>query len=213
VHIIRMRVWLPDRPGALGAVASRIGGVKGDVVGIEILEQGGGRAVDDLVVALPDASLVDLLVAEVGEVDGVDVEEVVAIGREGYDPDLDALEAAAALVTMDHGAPLLEAFCAHVELSTNALWTCVVDLEHRTVLAANGPAPSFEWVHAFVVGSQTSDLVRTGRSGPDDVLCALLGQWGAVVLGRDGHPFRARERRRINALGHVLDARFRELAR
>ena len=44
MHLIRLRVWLPDRPGALGAVASRIGGVKGDVVGIEILEQGAGRA-------------------------------------------------------------------------------------------------------------------------------------------------------------------------
>ena len=63
MYLVRLRVWLPDRPGALGAVASRIGGVKGDVIGIEILEQGAGRAVDDLVVALPSASLVDLLVA------------------------------------------------------------------------------------------------------------------------------------------------------
>ena len=46
----------------------------GDVVGIEILERGGGRAIDELVVALPDAGLVDLLVREVGQVDGVDVE-------------------------------------------------------------------------------------------------------------------------------------------
>ena len=52
-----LRVWLPDRPGALGAVASRIGAVKGDVVGIEILETGSGQAVDELVVRLPDATL------------------------------------------------------------------------------------------------------------------------------------------------------------
>ena len=61
MYVVRLRVWLPDRPGALGAVASRIGSVKGDVTGIEILEQGGGRAIDDLVVTLPDPSLVDLL--------------------------------------------------------------------------------------------------------------------------------------------------------
>ena len=48
-----LRVWLPDRPGALGAVASRIGAVKGDVVGIEIFETGAGQAVDVLVVQLP----------------------------------------------------------------------------------------------------------------------------------------------------------------
>ena len=57
-----VRVWLPDRPGALGQVASRIGAVRGDVVGIEILERGAGRAVDELVVALPEDGLLDLLV-------------------------------------------------------------------------------------------------------------------------------------------------------
>lgn len=49
-----IRLWLPDRPGALGQVASRIGAVRGDVVGIDILERGGGQAVDELVVELPD---------------------------------------------------------------------------------------------------------------------------------------------------------------
>ena len=31
-----MRVWLPDRPGALGLVASRIGAIGGDIVGIDV---------------------------------------------------------------------------------------------------------------------------------------------------------------------------------
>jgi hypothetical protein len=208
-----MRVWLPDRPGALGSVASRIGGVKGDVVGIEILEQGGGRAVDDLVVSLPDASLVDLLVAEVGEVDGVDVEEIVALGPERHDPDLDALETAASLVSLTDAAELVEAFCRHVEVGTGAHWICVADLDRRAVLAASGPAPTFDWVHAFVVGSRSSELVRSGQSGPDDILCSPLDHWGAVVLGRDGHPFRARERRRVNALAGILEARLTQLVR
>src|SRR5829696_3602149 len=71
-----VRVWVPDRPGALGQVASRIGAVRGDVVGIDILERGAGRAIDELVVELPDASLVSLLLAEIDQVDGVDVEDV-----------------------------------------------------------------------------------------------------------------------------------------
>ncbi|WP_457831517.1 hypothetical protein, partial [Staphylococcus aureus] len=71
-----LRVWVPDRPGALGAVASRIGAVRGDLIGIDILERGAGRAIDELVVDLPDAALVPLLVSEVSEVDGVDVEDV-----------------------------------------------------------------------------------------------------------------------------------------
>ena len=71
-----LRVWIPDRPGALGAVASRIGSVKADVIGIDIIERGAGRAIDDLVIELPDAELVDLLLAEIAQVDGVDVEDI-----------------------------------------------------------------------------------------------------------------------------------------
>ncbi|MDA8063215.1 MAG: ACT domain-containing protein, partial [Actinomycetota bacterium] len=71
-----LRVWMPDRPGALGAVASRIGAVRGDLTGIDILERGAGRAIDELIVELPSEELVPLLVAEIAEVDGVDVENV-----------------------------------------------------------------------------------------------------------------------------------------
>ena len=63
-----VRVWLPDRPGALGQVASRIGAVRGDVVGIDILERGAGRAIDELAVALPDDELVPLLCQEIGRI-------------------------------------------------------------------------------------------------------------------------------------------------
>lgn len=69
-----LRVWLPDRPGALGAVASRIGAVGGDIVGIEILNREEGRAADEFLVELASSDLIDLLLAEVAEVDGVDVE-------------------------------------------------------------------------------------------------------------------------------------------
>jgi hypothetical protein len=213
VHVVRLRVWLPDRPGALGAVASRIGGVKGDVIGIEILEHGAGRAIDDLVVALPDASLVDLLVSEVGEVDGVDVEEVISLSSESYDPDLDALEAAAALAAVEDREVLVTTLCRQLDLGTGATWSCVIDLDRREVLAANGEFPGFDWVHAFVLGSRTSELVVAGHAGPDDVLSAALGDWGAVVIGRDGHPFRARERRRLTALARIVEVRLSQLAR
>src|SRR5436190_10446757 len=95
-----VRVWVPDRPGALGAVASRIGAVGGDLVGIEILERGGGRAIDELVVELPDddQDRVALLVNEMCEVDGVDVEEIRPVTAWLRDPRLDALETAAVLV-------------------------------------------------------------------------------------------------------------------
>jgi hypothetical protein len=212
LHIVRLRVWMPDRPGALGAVASRIGGVKGDVIGIEILEQGAGRAIDDLVVALPDDSLVDLLVSEVGEVDGVDVEEVIALGRESYDPDLEALEAAAAMAAITDREQLVTRICREIDLGMHANWSCVIDIQGNRVLASSGEPPALDWVQAFVLGSQSSELVASGQAGPDDVLWSALGGWGALVVGRDGHPFRARERRRLSALDRIVEVRLEQLA-
>ena len=47
-----VRISLPDRPGALGLVASRIGAVGGDIVAIHILERVDDNAIDEFVVEL-----------------------------------------------------------------------------------------------------------------------------------------------------------------
>jgi ACT domain-containing protein len=74
-----VRIALPDRPGALGLVASRIGSVGGDIVAINILEREDGRAVDEFVVEI-DQELIDLLQSEIHEVDGVAILEIRAAG-------------------------------------------------------------------------------------------------------------------------------------
>jgi ACT domain-containing protein len=73
-----VRIALPDRPGALGLVASRIGAVGGDIVAINILERDGGRAVDEFVVEIGGDHLIELLQTEIHEVDGVSVLEIRA---------------------------------------------------------------------------------------------------------------------------------------
>ena len=202
-----VRLWLPDRPGASGAVASRIGAVRGDVVGIEILERGGGRAIDELVVELPDDSLVGLLAIEIGQVDGVDVEDIRPVAEALHDPRLDALETAARLVGTDASDVLLEALPVHAARTVGASWAAVVDLEGRTVMATSGDSPAEPWLVAFVEGSRSS-----GTEGCGDVLWAPLpGSALALVLGRDGTPFRAKERRQAAALARIADTRWREL--
>jgi ACT domain-containing protein len=73
-----VRIELPDRPGALGLVASRIGAVGGDIVAINILEREGGQAVDEFVVEIGGDHLIELLRNEIHEVDGVTVLEIAA---------------------------------------------------------------------------------------------------------------------------------------
>lgn len=207
-----MRIWLPDRPGALGQVASRIGAVRGDVVGIDILERGAGRAIDELVVQLPDASLVDLLVIEIQAVDGVDVEDVRLADRSRRDPRLDALETAAMLVAATSPQDLLDVLVQHAVLDFEADWSVVVDPTVPEVRAAIGTAPSASWLEAFVEGSRSSARVAAGEAGPDDLAWAPLSSAGLnLVVGRSGRPLRARERRQVSALARIADIRWVEV--
>ncbi len=209
-----VRMWLPDRPGALGQVASRIGAVRGEIVGIEILERGGGRAVDELAVDLPERGLEDLLVQEIRQVDGVDVEEIRPVADALHDPRLDALETAAILVGATDRTELVEAVVVHARRAVGAAWSAVIDLEDGAVLGAEGPVPSAGWLAAFVEGSQSSARVAAGESGPDDVVWSPLPSAGlALVVGRSGTAYRARERRQVAALARIVDTRLRELLR
>lgn len=209
-----VRMWLPDRPGALGQVASRIGAVRGEIVGIDILERGAGRAIDELVVELPDGTLTDLLVHEVQQVDGVDVEEVRPVAEALHDPRLDALETAAILVGASDRSELLQAVVTHAKRVIGAEWAAVVSLEAGEVLAAEGPIPPIAWLLAFIAGSQESARVTAGETGADDLVWSPLPAGGlALVLGRDGTAYRARERRQVAALARIVDTRLREIAR
>ncbi len=212
VGIFIVRVWLPDRPGALGAVASRIGAVRGDVVGIDILERGAGRAIDELVVQLPDESVVALLVAEISEVDGVDVEDVRPAGGLP-DARLDALDTAAVLVGAATVEDLLRELVARAHHVFQAEWGAAFDLGGRELLAGEGSPPDPGWLAAFVAGTRSSDALADGTGGPDDAAWAVLEGTGmAVVLGRKGRPFRARERHELAALARIAGLRAAELA-
>jgi hypothetical protein len=199
-----LRLWLPDRPGALGQVASRIGAVRGDVVGIEILERGAGRAIDELVVSLPEADLVDLLVREVTQVEGVDVEWVESLDGADHDPQLALLETAARLVELADASARLDLLCAELRRVFEATWVVVAD-PCGTVVSAAGEAPPAAWILAFVEGSR--HLASPADHAAEDVAWAPLGTGGRyVALGRSGRPFRARERRQLEVLARISGA-------
>ncbi|MDQ3887012.1 MAG: ACT domain-containing protein, partial [Actinomycetota bacterium] len=71
-----IRVQLPDRPGALGALATAIGNTGADILSLDVVERGSGIAVDDLVVELPSGRLPDVLITAAESVDGVEVDAV-----------------------------------------------------------------------------------------------------------------------------------------
>jgi hypothetical protein len=71
-----LRVVLPDRPGMLGAVATALGEVGGDILSLDVVERGPDGAVDDLVVELPASGLADRLISGAQSVQGVVVESL-----------------------------------------------------------------------------------------------------------------------------------------
>ncbi|MDA8271733.1 MAG: hypothetical protein M0Z39_10120 [Actinomycetota bacterium] len=205
-----LRIWLDDRPGALGAVASRIGSVKGDLVGIEILERGAGRVIDELIVDLPNDEMVDLMVREVQEVDGVDVENVSIEPNSDKDSRLDPILTAAAIVEKESRAELIDELLARLSFDYAALWVAAFDMSNNVVIASKGAAPVPGWVDAYVKGVA---IGSTGeRNEPSDVTLVMMHRSKvALLLGRPERPFRDLERAQLEAIARIGDVKLSSL--
>lgn len=201
VHTVVVRVWLPDRPGALGQVASRIGSVRGDVLAIEILEIGGGRVIDELVVALPDPALVDLMVNEVHAIDGVSVEHVRTQGEGHVDASVLSLSAAAELAETDP-ADRVRAFLDGVRRLTEASWVMIAS--DGNVISSIGEVPSADWVTSLLAGSRHLGDPHATSSDMFWSDLPMSGLW--VAAGRDGRTVHDRERVRLDLFARIADA-------
>ncbi len=193
---------MPDRPGALGQVASRVGAVRGDVLAIEILEQGGGRAIDELTVSLPDDDLLPLLSAEVDAVDGVSVESIRVVDPDRTDPSLSALALGAAIAECTP-SERLDVMVNGVQRFSETDWVIVLRDGQR--IAHVGDTPEMGWLTAFLAGSEHLDSLDD--SVPSDLLWAQMTSSGlTVAAGRTGNPIHERERVRFSLLVRLADA-------
>lgn len=193
---------MPDRPGALGQVASRIGAVRGDVLAIEVLEHGGGRAIDELTVALPDDDLLPLLTAEVDAVDGVSVESIRIVDPDRTDASLSALALGAAIAESPPDERL-DVMVQGIQRFSETDWVAVLSDGER--VATVGEAPDLGWLTAFLAGSEHLDGLDD--SAPSDLLWASMTTAGlTVAAGRTGNPIHERERVRFSLLVRLADA-------
>lgn len=215
-----VRVWLADRPGSLGQLASRIGAVGADLIGIDILERDGARAVDELTVELPEGYSPDALAAALSELPGVEVEDlrhlVSRVPYAGRDP----LDAAVLLAQAIGPTELLIVLAQGVCTAFACDWSTVLDMggSSAAALAEAGDPPSAAWLGAFVAGAKAglalSSTESVGLVGPRDVAWAPLDSSDlVVVVGRDGPPFRSRERLQLQQLCRIGDARWTDLVR
>lgn len=201
-----LEISLEDRPGALGAVASLIGEHGGDVVDIDVLEHARGLARDEITVELSGDEAAASLEEALGALDGVEVEHLAPVGEYGHHLLVDALEVAAAVIAEQTDGGLFEAFVSGVLVAFDLSWAVVVAPERQRPLAAAGSVPPAS------VSRAGGGPVRF--AGVDDCLAVAVGENGVqLVVGREGWPFRNRERRELTTLAHICATRFAQLDR
>ncbi|MEV0148048.1 MULTISPECIES: ACT domain-containing protein [unclassified Nonomuraea] len=72
--LLRVRIALPDRPGALAEVTRVLGAAGADITQVTVLDRGAGQAVDDITVFCPEDTPKDALRKSLESIDGVTVE-------------------------------------------------------------------------------------------------------------------------------------------
>ena len=209
-----MRVWLADRPGALGTLTTSLGELGADVMGINILERDGGRVVDELTMSVPDEMTPEALARAMTLLEGVQVEDVRSVVDRLPYPGSDPLDVAVELGHQRSPDALMKTLAHGVAAVFAGDWAAVLragDGGHSVVTA--GSAPASGWLSAFVSGASSQQATRSGElRGPSDIAWAVLEHSEAsVVVGRGGPPFRSRERHQLVQLSRIADGRWREL--
>jgi hypothetical protein len=196
----------------LGAVATRIAAMRGNVVGLEVLERDGGVAIDDLMVELPEVGMIDELCDQVRQIEGAGIEDVRPVSPDAEDRGLQVVAAAISILETANPTAALAALLGLSGELFEAEWTALADLRTGTYVECTGDVPSLEWLAAFALGARTARATDTsGVTEGSGVLTEDLGEVGlTLALGRSV-PFRRRERREVEMLARVTDRACRTL--
>ncbi|MQA14161.1 MAG: ACT domain-containing protein [Pseudonocardiaceae bacterium] len=207
-----IRVQLPDRPGALGAVATALGTTGADILSVDVVERGCGIAVDDLVVELPSGRLPDVLITAAESVEGVEVDAVRPYaGVLDTHRELELVEEVAA-----EPARGLEIFTEGVPKIIRAGWAVVLggpgDRPERLVSSTAAPEtsavalPWFPLRRATILDGEEGWVPEPWRELGTELAATPLGGTAKVLLvGRPGGPmFRAAEVARLEHLAGIV---------
>lgn len=201
--VFLMRVTLPDRPGALGAVASAVGTVGGDIHAVEVVGRDAGHAVDDFMLALPPGVMPDELVSACTTIEGV---RVLWFSRypegQGLEADIEVLERMTA-----EPAQAAETLAAAAPVVFHCQWALLLDRDARKVTLATEMAPDLSPEHLAAVGPldrlRTAELPEDWLPGWGEIVVAVtpVRAGRAMLIGRQGGPpFLASELARIRHL-------------
>lgn len=199
--LLRVRLSVPDRPGALGGVTRTLGAAGADILQVTVLERAGGRAVDEFTISAANPSVRERVVAGLAAAPGVQVWGIWATSvQPGAFPDLGILAQIArhpsrGLATLVDAAPAL----------LSARWAAVVAVDGNPRLLVRGCDVPAEVMAPDLAPLRARTL--TLDDGMHLVVTPLEGTQAAVVVARTHAPaFHAIELTRLTLLVDIVAA-------
>lgn len=184
-NVVRMRVELPDRSGALAGVTAALADMGVDVASLDVLEVDGTTVVDEMLLRLPDGVVVEDVQTAVRSAGAVDV---VPAGMDG--PSGDATVRALGLMASILASPE----------DADAPGRCLARVAYADVgmFLDRGEAVRFP------LGRRALETAvpTSGRGGPDASPLALRGGWVLWATPDVDAPLH------IAVVGRGLDIRF-----
>ena len=202
--VFLMRVSLPDRPGALGAVASAVGTVGADIQAVEIVHKGDGTVIDDFMLTLPDGAMPDNLVSACLQISGV---RVLWLSRYpeggGLEGDIELLER-----MVRHPDDAAEILTAAAPVVFHCHWALLIGTDPRpTALFSTPMAPDLTaqaWPQLAPLCDHPTVELPEGwlpNWGEVTLAAAPLAEHRRIIVGRQGGPaFLASELARLRHL-------------
>jgi hypothetical protein len=207
-----LRVTLPDRPGALGAVAAALGRTGADITSIDVVERDRFDAVDDITFELSETVLIDEVYAALHSVNGLWIEslhpEVCASG----------LTRATALLAAVASSPAEEMPTTLVDALPDVLgatWAVVWPMSGRrppVVATAGAPMDAPRGLDGITLPcAAAGGRVWLTPSPRGELEVGIVPFSSALVLGvgrENGPPFRGAELEILDHIARVAVALF-----
>jgi ACT domain-containing protein len=194
--LTRLRVRVPDRPGTLGRAAAALGTAGIDIHQIRALERSCGRAILDLVVALPNAMLPGVVARMLSGIPGVRVEGCwQAPDSLDLDTDLEILNEV--LSTPRRAVQMLVDAMPRL---LHAHWSVALSVPDGSLIHASWRAPR-------IVPPDLATVRSRAFTAPDGSRVALapMGPAHALLTGRrNAPPFHQVELHRLAMLGSTV---------